>query len=195
MAEEQILDAALECFARFGVSKTTVEDVAQVAGCSRATLYRYFPGKKALLDGVMRAEIRRLGSQLDEVAAEAATLEELAVGVLCWVGDEFERHAALRHVLTVEPEVVLPHLTFDEGNRVIAVGSLLLAPHLFRFLAPEQVAAAGEWLARLALNYLCSPSEYVSLTDEESVRRLVRTFVLPGLEKSSACLSPGGQAA
>src|SRR5215470_16145751 len=41
---ERIIDAADECFARYGVAKTTVEDIAAAATLSRATVYRSFTG-------------------------------------------------------------------------------------------------------------------------------------------------------
>ncbi|MCL6451972.1 MAG: TetR/AcrR family transcriptional regulator, partial [Acetobacteraceae bacterium] len=41
---ERILEAAYVCVARFGLAKTTIEDVAKVAGVSRASVYRAFPG-------------------------------------------------------------------------------------------------------------------------------------------------------
>lgn len=184
-AEQRIIAAALACFAQFGVSKTTIEDVASAAGCSRATLYRYFGGKQALLSGVVMAEVRHLDARLSAAAADADTLEDLLLGILGEAGRAFADHAALQHLLAVEPEAVLPHLAFDRGNRVLAVGAALVAPHLAAHLGPA-AAAAGEWITRVALTYLLSPSEHVSLTDEESVRRLVRTFVLPGLEKTAA---------
>ena len=37
--DERLLDAAASCYARFGLAKTTAEDVAREAGVSRATLY------------------------------------------------------------------------------------------------------------------------------------------------------------
>ncbi|MGZ4705878.1 MAG: TetR/AcrR family transcriptional regulator, partial [Acidimicrobiales bacterium] len=43
---DRILEAALRCVARWGLIKTTVDDVAREAGCSRATIYRAFPGGK-----------------------------------------------------------------------------------------------------------------------------------------------------
>lgn len=185
-AEQRIIAAALECFAQFGVTKTTIEDVASAAGCSRATLYRYFGGKQALLYGVVTAEVRHLDARLWAAAEEADTLEDLLVGILGEAGRSFAGHDALQHLLAVEPEAVLPHLAFDRGNRVLAVGAALVAPHLAAHLDPAAAGAAGEWITRVALTYLLSPSEHVSLTDEESVRRLVRTFVLPGLEKTAA---------
>src|SRR4051812_44144995 len=44
--EGRVLDAALVLVARWGVAKTALGDIAKEAGCSRATLYRAFPGGK-----------------------------------------------------------------------------------------------------------------------------------------------------
>src|ERR1700743_958909 len=50
-----ILKAAERCFSRFGLTKTTMEDIARAAGMSRATVYRYFADREALvLASVMR---------------------------------------------------------------------------------------------------------------------------------------------
>jgi len=181
-----MIDAALDCFAQYGVSKTTVEDVATAAGCSRATLYRYFPGKQALLDGVLAAEVDRVARRLDAAARDAATLEDALVALMREAATEFSGHQALNHVLNVEPEVVLPHLAFDPCNRLLSSGAAVVAPSLERFLPPGEALGAAEWVTRVTFTYLFSPSEHVSLTDEASVRRLVRTYVLPGLEQSVA---------
>src|SRR5919109_4877370 len=53
----RILDAAFEAVRDFGLSRTTVEDVAQRAGLSRQTVYRYFPSKDHLVvELVLREE-------------------------------------------------------------------------------------------------------------------------------------------
>ncbi len=44
----RILDAAERAIAREGVSAVGMAEVAREAGCSRATLYRYFPSRHAL---------------------------------------------------------------------------------------------------------------------------------------------------
>jgi AcrR family transcriptional regulator len=41
-----ILDAAKSCCERWGLAKVTIEDIANEAGVSRATLYPYFPAAK-----------------------------------------------------------------------------------------------------------------------------------------------------
>ena len=50
--EQRIVDATTRCIARWGVAKTTLDDVAREASCSRATVYRLFPGGK---DAVLEA--------------------------------------------------------------------------------------------------------------------------------------------
>ena len=42
----RILDAAEICLERYGLQKTTIEDVAKASGVSRATVYRYVDGGK-----------------------------------------------------------------------------------------------------------------------------------------------------
>ena len=44
----KVVEGALRAISRFGLSKLTVDDVAREAGISRATLYRYFPGRGAV---------------------------------------------------------------------------------------------------------------------------------------------------
>lgn len=45
---DQIIAAAVGCFARSGYHVTTMADVAEAAGVSKGTPYLYFPGKEAL---------------------------------------------------------------------------------------------------------------------------------------------------
>jgi AcrR family transcriptional regulator len=48
VAADRILDAAGELFATRGVASVGMHEIAQAAGCSRATLYRYFENREAL---------------------------------------------------------------------------------------------------------------------------------------------------
>jgi hypothetical protein len=83
--------------------------------------------------------------------------------------------------VAAEPEVLLPHLAFDGADRVLRGGAQVVAPALAPFLGSEAAERAGEWLARIILSYLCSPTDLVDLADPVSVRRLVADFVVPGL--------------
>ncbi|PRY51713.1 TetR family transcriptional regulator [Geodermatophilus tzadiensis] len=62
-----ILDRAAALFARGGFAKTSVQDVADAVGLSKAGLLHHFPSKDALYEAVL-AQADTLGTQvLDEV--------------------------------------------------------------------------------------------------------------------------------
>jgi TetR/AcrR family acrAB operon transcriptional repressor len=48
----RIMAAALRVFGRRGIARTTIEDVAQVAGVTRGAVYWHFAGKQALLRAI-----------------------------------------------------------------------------------------------------------------------------------------------
>ncbi len=65
--DQQIIGAALSVFARYGVSKTTMNDIASEAGVARQTLYNAFPGKTELLRAAVRMKMEE---GLDEIRAD-----------------------------------------------------------------------------------------------------------------------------
>jgi AcrR family transcriptional regulator len=178
---DRVLDAALTCIARFGVAKTTVDDVAREAGLSRATVYRTFPGKQPLLDAVVAREVGRFEQVLFDAAATASALGDVVVALLVAGARHLEGHAALTTVLAHERDLLLPALTFDGAGATLARAGRVLAPLLEPYVGAARAARAGEWVARTALAYLCAPTASVLLTDPDSVRELVDDFVVPGL--------------
>jgi AcrR family transcriptional regulator len=179
---ERVLEATVACIARVGVAKTTLDDVAREAGCARATVYRHFPGKQPLLRAVIAREAELVTGEVRAAASEAATLSDAAVAVVVTGARRLLDHAALRFVLAVEPEVLLPHISFDHGDRLLSEVALRIGPAFVGFLEPEQALRFAEWLARIGFSYLCSP-EASELVDELHVRALVEDFVLPGLDR------------
>ncbi len=181
--EQRIVDASLRCISRWGVGKTTLDDVAREAGYSRATVYRAFPGgKDGLLDGVVRTELSRfftvLGARLDA----ATDLEDLVVGGMATAARLLADHEPLQYLLANEPGILLPRISFHEADHVLRAVSAFVSPYLGAHLGTDiDTLRAAEWLSRIVLSYLCSPSSSVDMRDEESVRQLVRAFVLPGL--------------
>ncbi len=54
--KEQILNAATRLFAKYGLKKTSVADIAGEAGVGKGTLYLFFESKEALFENVVRRE-------------------------------------------------------------------------------------------------------------------------------------------
>ena len=138
----RIVDGALRCLARQGVAKTTVDDIAREAGLSRATLYRTFPGgRDAVLGAVVETEAARLTSALAVVMGEAKDLEDVLVAGMVEAARRLRTHAALAYVLTHEPGVILPHLTFAELDRILLVAGDT-GRTVLRSLAPARTGLA-----------------------------------------------------
>jgi AcrR family transcriptional regulator len=181
-ADRPLIHAAVRCVARWGIRKTSLDDIAREAGVSRATAYRVFPGGKDRVVEVLFQH--RAGCLFQEWSAElqaAPTLEDLlVVGVGAALRLPLDDEVT-RVVLAHEPELVLPHLAFDRLDRVFDVADALCRPHLRRFLPDDEVRAASELLARTVLTFAFRPAPWIDPHDPTAVRRLVRTYLLPAL--------------
>lgn len=188
-AAERICDATLACVARWGVTKTTLEDVAREAGVGRATIYRTFRGGKAeLLHAVVAREaVRFLDGVRAAVDAAGDDLEDVVVAGVSTAARQLGEHAALGYLLAREPDVVLPHVAFRRLGTLFDAVAAFADPLLERFVPdPVERARAAEWLARVVLTYVFHPADGVDLADPAAARRLVRTFVVPGLRAGVA---------
>ncbi|TNY37012.1 TetR/AcrR family transcriptional regulator [Thermomonospora catenispora] len=77
---ERIIDAAESCFARYGVAKTTVEDIAAAAGLSRATVYRSVSGgRDELILAVMLRDVERFLDRLADRLRRAGSVADAVV--------------------------------------------------------------------------------------------------------------------
>jgi AcrR family transcriptional regulator len=179
--EERAVRSTLNCVARHGLAKTTVDDVAREAGCARATLYRYFGGKRELVRITVAHEAARIAGDIRAAGDAQSTLEDAVVAMSVRAARELRENEALQFIFAFEPELALPHVTFEAGNRFLGGAGAALAPALTRFLPAERAERAGEWLARVVLTHAVSPSSPIDLTDEAAARALVREFVAPGL--------------
>jgi TetR/AcrR family transcriptional repressor of mexCD-oprJ operon len=121
-----ILDAAARVLVDRG-EQASMNDVAAAAGVARATVYRYFPSRQALLDelaglAVREAAERLASARIDEVAAEEGVRR--AIRALVDVGDYF--------VVLAREQVQPDREQFESG----------IAAPLHRLF--ERGAAAGE---------------------------------------------------
>jgi AcrR family transcriptional regulator len=174
-------DALLRCVARFGLSKTTLDDVAREAGCSRATLYRYFESKPELLRRTIAAEGARVLARVLDAAREQVTLADAVVAVVTTAARALDSHHALQFLLTHEPDAVLGHLAFVEGDAVLVHAGDAVAPAFARWLDAADASRAGDWIARVVRSYVLMPEPPIDLADESAARPFLEQFVIPGL--------------
>src|SRR3982074_1285178 len=86
-----ILDAAAHVFSEHGTA-ANLADVAAAPGVSRATLYRYYPNREALLKALAAHALTELASRLNDAGLDRATvtegIERLARALVA-VGDRY----------------------------------------------------------------------------------------------------------
>src|SRR6202049_2104494 len=111
-----ILDAAAHVLSEHG-SSANMADVAAAAGVSRATLYRYYPDREALLDAMASHALADAAARLAEAGLERATVEEAIeriVRAMVAVGD---RYAV----------IVREHVKFDPAEAERLLGAPMRA--------------------------------------------------------------------
>ncbi|CAN5888446.1 hypothetical protein BH23ACT2_BH23ACT2_01630 [soil metagenome] len=177
---ERILDAALVLVARWGVAKTALADVAKEAGCSRATVYRAFPGGKAQLFGALAG--REIDAYLQAVLDAIDTAEDLEDGVtraIVVAARMLADHDAAQFVLEHEPGLLLPFLGFKQVEVLYRYTADAVGPHLERFVPAERARWLTEWASRTFISYLFNPAPDVDLATEAHARALVGRYVMP----------------
>jgi AcrR family transcriptional regulator len=98
----RILEAAADCFTKYGFSRTRVDDVAAGAGVSRALVYDYFTSKKKLLAAVQRASLDDWFAASEEAVAHAASSRDALAAWLTFSLTESDPHALARAVFAAD---------------------------------------------------------------------------------------------
>ncbi|MBC9931535.1 TetR/AcrR family transcriptional regulator [Chitinophaga qingshengii] len=86
---DKILEAALKRFTHYGAAKTTMNEIADDLHCSKASLYYYFPDKKAMHLAVLEkiaeayfAEMQKVTSHITSAAQALHDIIEVKKGFI-----------------------------------------------------------------------------------------------------------------
>ncbi len=176
--EIRVLEATKSCLERWGFAKLTIEDIANEARVSRATIYRMFPGGKDVLFEAVR--VRELEEFFDDLRGEVAgadSLEDLLVRTVVTATRRLREDKHLALMLAAEPGTVLSQLTSAGVPRIIRMATTFLVPFADPYLRREQSIAVIDVLSRLTISYFLAPSDVVDLGDEASARAFVAPFI------------------
>ena len=79
---QHFIDVARQLFAKNGVERTTMNDIAVASGKGRRTLYTYFCRKEDIYMAVIESELERLSDKLDEVASQRMAPQEKIIELI-----------------------------------------------------------------------------------------------------------------
>lgn len=183
---ERVLEGALACVGRYGIAKTTVDDVARASGVSRATIYRYFPeGRDELVREVVAWEMGRFFRRLGEAVYDAPDLVTLVERALVFAHRATLTHEVLQKVMVTEPERLLPLITVN-SQWVLDRIAVFLMPFLEReeaagrLRAGVDLTAAADYIARIFLSSVGAPASH-DLTDPAGAASMARFEILGGI--------------
>jgi AcrR family transcriptional regulator len=171
VAADRILDAAEQLFTRHDPGSVGMNEIAKAAGCSRATLYRYFENREALRIAYVARETHRLSESIDDRIHDIEDpRERLVTGILTTLRLVRESPALSAWFATTSGPL---GAELAEQSDVItglaaAFVSSLGDDH------PANVAGRGRWLVRAITSLLIFPGR-----DEADERAMLTEFVAP----------------
>ncbi|MFN8036435.1 MAG: TetR/AcrR family transcriptional regulator [Acidimicrobiia bacterium] len=185
--EERILDAARTCFSRFGLRKTAMEDIAREAGLSRGTLYRYFPDKESLYSAVSERETRLFLEEIAQRTAGLDSLEEKFIRVLLAAVGFLRENPINAAMAATDPEAFAAAISTN-GRELLELAVEAITPMVREAMEKGEVrpdldpAQAAEWIVRVELSLISTPSVTFDRDDPAELRRFLLGFLLPSLK-------------
>jgi AcrR family transcriptional regulator len=188
-ARERLIDAAGQCFVKYGVMKTTVEDVAAIANVSRATVYRYFGGREELIMGVLLREGERFLGGLGRLMEATGSVQDAIIEGVVLTLAAIRRDENLALLFAPEAAGVTTSVA-GASDALFDLTAQFLRPHLERGRADGTLRPgldldeAAEWTLRTILTLVTveGPRERT----EAQLRSFLHTYLAPALITTSA---------
>ena len=171
VAADRILDAAGELFAQQEAATVGMHEIASAAGCSRATLYRYFENREALYTAYVHRESYRLYREMTEqINSVVDPRERLIEGMMASMRNVRESPALASWFATTQRPIGAEMAEQSEVIRALTEAFVIsLAPD-----DPEVVAHRARWLVRVMTSLFLFPGH-----DEADERAMLEEFVVP----------------
>jgi AcrR family transcriptional regulator len=171
VAADRILDAAGELFAQQEAATVGMHEIASAAGCSRATLYRYFENREALYTAYVHREAYRLYREMTEqINSVTDPRERLIEGMIASMRNVRESPALASWFATTQRPIGAEMAEQSEVIKALTEAFVIsLGPD-----DPELVAHRARWLVRVMTSLFLFPGH-----NEDDERAMLEEFVVP----------------
>lgn len=181
-SEEAIIEAAYACFERYGIRKTSIEDICQEARVSRATLYRHFPNKDAIIERISVIETRKAHREMRELIRKQESFAGTLVECLFHATRIAQRNPHIRPLVEftgVAGRAATPSTVSFEANRS-TWGRLLEDAIVKEELASDVTLDDLTSYLVLSLAMLLTKVDAMDVSDA-ALRQFIRRFVVDPL--------------
>lgn len=162
---DAILDNARRMFTRLGFDRTSMDELAQHAGVSKATIYNHFDSKEALFDATFERLLQALPPSAELIGGPQGELSERLHAIGC----ALYRLATSPLMVDIQRMLILAHDTRSSGERSFWQQSIAPYQHAFSELLRAQ---AGD--DQLAIDdFERATSQFFSLAASEPFIRLL----------------------
>jgi AcrR family transcriptional regulator len=182
--DEKILDAALELVAAYGARRTSVDQIAARAGVARATVFRRFGSKDAIVERLFMRDVRRFLTLISEMTADAPDAATSVVEAFVAAVRAATSHPLIQRLARVEPHVLIEALRSGDPSP-LELGRSFVAERIRAgqrrgVVVPELNAGEiADVLVRLALSYALMPGDVVDVEDEQALRAFAQSAIAP----------------
>jgi AcrR family transcriptional regulator len=170
-AADRILDAAEELYTLRDSDSIGMNEIARAAGCSRATLYRYFENREALRTAYVHRETRRLGREISQqISGIGDPRERLIASITVTLRMVRDSPALASWFATTRPPV-----GGELGGQSDVIAALATA--FLHSLGPDNPAVVerrARWAVRVIISLLMFPGH-----DDADERAMIEEFVVP----------------
>lgn len=112
--KDRIIESARELFARFGLKKTTMDEIAEKCGMGKASLYYYFQSKEDIFKSVIKKELELFKKRVEEtLSKESSPQEKLRAFIVA----RFTRLKEISNYYSTLKDEYLEHYAFVEKER------------------------------------------------------------------------------
>jgi len=115
----RFVEVAIDVISRYGIRKTTLDDIAKAAGVSTPSIYYYFPNKNELLRAALSSTVNSLLGEIEAVVHSSGPPEAKLIAAWRTVFSSARQSGLLTNLDAMTKSEVL-HLTQDlveEANR------------------------------------------------------------------------------
>ncbi|MFL6085938.1 MAG: TetR/AcrR family transcriptional regulator [Mycobacterium sp.] len=171
VAADRILDAAGELFAQQEAATVGMNEIASAAGCSRATLYRYFENRDALYTAYVHREAYRLYREMtDQINSVVDPRDRLIEGMMASMRNVRQSPALASWFATTQRPIGAEMAEQSEVIKALTEAFVIsLGPD-----DPELMAHRARWLVRVMTSLFLFPGH-----DEDDERAMLEEFVVP----------------